>query len=295
MIKQTVRNIAESVPLLRYLYYHLGKSYWALRYRLAGWTQPTPILIHQMGKVGSSSIYETLKLANLHRPVYHFHFMSPENLAMIRDSHQRCIKAGILEIDHTQILAPYLKRRILQTQDARWHVITLVRDPVARNVSGMFQNAHRWIPDFERRCHKGTITSDEVIQVFFERENYHRQVLTWLEKEIKPIYDIDVYATPFPHERGYHVYKSKRARLLLIRLEDLDRATETIAEFVGIQDFDLQESNIAADKYYGELYQEFRRMLYLPSSYLDEMYKSRFARHFYSDAEIETFRQKWSR
>ena len=54
------------------------------------------------------------------------------------------------------------------------------------------------------------------------------------------------------------------------------------------------ESNTAEDKSYADLYKAFRRELRLPDAYLDRVYGSRSAHHFYSPAELVAFRRKWS-
>ena len=39
-----------------------------------------PIVIYQMGKVGSSSVYSSLKALKLDNPVYHVHFLTPQGI-----------------------------------------------------------------------------------------------------------------------------------------------------------------------------------------------------------------------
>lgn len=45
----------------------------------------TPILVYQMGKVGSSTIVNTLKSSNINNPVYHIHFLSSEGIYSIEN------------------------------------------------------------------------------------------------------------------------------------------------------------------------------------------------------------------
>ena len=44
---------------------------------------------------------------------------------------------------------------------------------------------------------------------------------------------------------------------------------------------------------YAENYRRFIETLRPPKDYLDQMYDSRFARHFYSRDEIVSFRARW--
>ena len=62
---------------------------------------------------------------------------------------------------------------------------------------------------------------------------------------------------------------------------------------MGLDDFQLVESNVAEDKSYAALYKAFRREMSLPAGYLDAMYSTRFATHFYAAGELAAFRRKW--
>ena len=62
---------------------------------------------------------------------------------------------------------------------------------------------------------------------------------------------------------------------------------------MALDNFALVESNTADDKSYADLYAAFRRELTLPEPYLDRVYGSRFARHFYTPDELAAFRRKW--
>ena len=57
--------------------------------------------------------------------------------------------------------------------------------------------------------------------------------------------------------------------------------------------FELVSANRAAEKPYPRHYKEFKDWLVLPAEYLDHMYGSKFAQHFYSPSELERFWQKW--
>ena len=109
------------------------------------------------------------------------------------------------------------------------------------------------------------------------------------------LFGVDGYDQPFAPARGYAVYHSDTADVLLLKLEMLNQAAPAaVRDFLGLSAFELVESNTADDKSYADLYKAFRRQLRLPDAYLDRVYGSRFARHFYSPAELDAFRRKWS-
>ncbi|MBA3495342.1 MAG: hypothetical protein H0T87_14830 [Gammaproteobacteria bacterium] len=176
-------------------------------------------------------------------------------------------------------------------------VITLVRDPIARNVSGLFQTIERWIPDFYDRYSRKAIDTDELAEIFLH--DYHDKIdsyklpFHWFSAELQPVFGIDVLACDFPKSVGYKIYKSEGVELLLIKLEYLNQCFPTaIKEFLGF-DIPMTSANVAADKSYYPLYQEFTRALKLPDAYIEQQYSCNYVRHFYSESEIDAFIKKW--
>ena len=170
-------------------------------------------------------------------------------------------------------------------------MITLVRDPVQRNVSAFFQNLTEVIPDVYERHARGEMSVAEVTSAFLERYD-HNAPLDWFETQLQPVFGIDVLAsccsTPVA---ACAIYEAEHARLLLIRVEDLSTCGPTaIADFLGLDKFELVTANIGREKRYHGLYAEFEAEVHLPQSYLTRMYDGRVARHFYTDAEIDAFR-----
>ena len=114
-------------------------------------------------------------------------------------------------------------------------------------------------------------------------------------KQIKQIFDIDVYQTQFDPDKGYAIVEQNNVSLLVIRLESLNQSYRSaFNEFLSISNFELQPQNVAADKTYDKIYREFQKRLRLPDSYIQRMYNSRYAKHFYSAEELERFTAKWS-
>jgi hypothetical protein len=111
-----------------------------------------------------------------------------------------------------------------------------------------------------------------------------------VDLELKPVFGVDVFAKPFPVSRGYEIYAGTNSRVLLVRLEDLDRAARTaFAEFLGVDVANMVQRNEASDKVYADVYRRFKELLKMPRPYLDRMYSSRYSRHFYTPAELAEF------
>jgi len=100
----------------------------------------------------------------------------------------------------------------------------------------------------------------------------------------------------FPKERGYGIYHGEKADALVIRLGDLNHcAPEAFYEFTGIKNFHLENQQVSGEKYYSKVYRQFINQAEFPESFLNRIYDLRFAKTFYTQAEIYRFRAKWGK
>ena len=173
----------------------------------------------------------------------------------------------------------------------RLKVITLVREPVANNVSMFFQLLRQYVgPDVE----PSECATDRLIDIFI-KQYMHARPLTWLDAEVKTSFGIDIFQHPFPIEQGYTTITRENVSLLVLRCELDDRTkSRAIADFLGIDAFEIVRSNLRSDQPEAEKYREFKRMIRMPPALLELMYDSKFARHFYSSEERDRFRTRWS-
>lgn len=293
--------------LLRYLAeknYYTARALWKRGQRQAMSAYGgQPIINYQMGKVGSSTVQASLAAMSLDQPVYHVHFLNPERVRQIEQQRRKYFRTEKYALLRRPWLYEFLFEQI-QKKDRRWKLITLVREPVARNVSTFFENLEvTKKPDstayviksdyYDFNIEANPENLDELIELFFDRL-VHERPLRYFDDEIKTVFGIDVFATGFPIEEGYKVYQGENADLLLIRLENLDQCANTVfKQFLGLDDFGLVRANIASDKIYSVLYKAFKRSVRFPDVYIREMYESAYVRQFYSDEEIRGFREGW--
>jgi hypothetical protein len=272
-----------------------------------------PILIYQMGKVGSSSIRNSLFRCEDPRTqlvlMSHEYFpvrcrdparieIEPEYLPMLAReiAHDRRVyeQFSLRKRMGWRFREKFYAERIYKTWVRSRHqlrVITLVREPVANNISMFFQIMDQYL---SKNVEPSNCSVEELIDLFIN--NYmHSRPLTWLDAEIKTNFGIDVYQTPFPVDQGYSVISQGRTSVLVLRCELSDQAkAAAIADFLGIEHFEIIRSNVSGAKSYAEQYAEFKRRITIPPALLDQMYNSKFARHFYSEGEREQFRAQWS-
>jgi len=269
---------------------------------------PSPLLIYTMGKVGSSSVLHSLRLLELDRPLYHLHSLDLESLHELEEELRPAFPdpQALVSLRHVW-RCQYVRQKLSDHPEKKIHAITLIRDPIARNLSDFFQHIHvenlpptsggeRWkltssFFDFETIAGEEDVS--ELIELYFAKE-WHDFPALWIDRELNGVLGIDVYASPFSREQGYAIYQSERAHLLLVRLHDLNRcAAQALREFLGLDPFTLVNANVAEDKEYVDVYRAFKAAITFPESYLESIYSSRLVTHFYSQAEVLAFRERW--
>lgn len=244
-----------------------------------------PVLIYQMGKVASTSIYASLK-ESTDFDVFHAHRLNPENIAKVKEEH---LQRGDVPPDDTRGL--YLYNRLIKPRRKSTRIITLVREPVGRNISAFFQN----LESFERmKDAHSALEIEELVRDFIHKYN-HDVPLTWFDEELRATTGIDVYQHPFPHQKGCQRIDDPPFRVLVMRHDLADEVKGSrIAEFLGLDSFHITRVNVSSSKEYAETYRAFLASIQLPEDYVDRMLSSKYARHFYSPEEREALSRRWT-
>jgi hypothetical protein len=262
----------------------------------AGLSRP-PTLIYQPGRVGSISVLRSVRRAGrrtfLYSPVHHAHylFQIPEMEAFIKANRENAADS-LRDLEKSK----RIRREIDADPTRHWNIITLVRDPVALRISGLFHNLHEYFPGWANLSTAGTLTIAELQNVLVTAEEFRPQYLDdWFQVEFKGMLGYDAYAVPFDTEHGYSIYQiDERFRLMIVRLEDLNRvAAQAFGEFLGLRRFTVRRTNTAEQSAYFDLYQRFIAAP-VPEQYVRAAYSTRWARHFYSEPEIEAFTSRWT-
>jgi hypothetical protein len=227
-----------------------------------------PVIVYQMGKVASMSIYNSLK-EQYKGITLHRHILD----------------------DKEDWQAQFLIAHAVE-QHKPLRIISLMREPIGRNISDFFQN-------FERitgiKPENSKFSTDELITLFFSNPKmYHDVPLNWFDNNIKKHFGINIYSEPFPKEEGWAIIKKDNIELLLMKSEISDEKKEALVKgFMKTDNFRLSTSNIGEDKGYAEMYKAFKQRFQPPKEYLDMFYTSPKIRHFYTDAELANARKKW--
>jgi hypothetical protein len=268
-VKSTLRNMA--VRMVR-------------RVRLHTSSLANPVLVYQMGKVASSSIYRSLKaVENVN--VFHVHRLNPEHIARVRQGHTlRGVTAP------NDDLGLHLFKNLICTRKPA-KIISLVREPIGRNISAYFQNLKSFetVQDAHSR-----IEVDQLITGFLQKYS-HDVPLTWFDLEMRATTGIDVFEYTFPKEQGHQIIHHPPYHLLLMRHDLADALKEELVrDFVGLRSFNLFRANEASLKEYAEQYRSFVDSINVPADYSQHMLSSKYALHFYSKEQLLKAHRKWT-
>ncbi len=282
--------IGSPAHLLRQMKYALSERLWLYRQS----RNPLPaILVYQMGKVGSRTVYRTLISLGLPNPIYHVHWLSP---AGIEAERARYRQAGA-RMDRHLRESRSLCRQIERQAEREWWIITLVRDPIARRVSELFEQIWMFHPEWLTR--DGTPRADaalaELEASFASYDARSDKCHTWFESELKQVFGVDIFDHTFDREAGHGLIERGQVRLLVLRLEDLDCNAGMIGHFVRHSGpVMLIKANIAENKHYAEAYRAVNAAFRLPPPLCRQIYGTRYAETFYTPEMRAAFVQRWS-
>lgn len=234
-----------------------------IRYFLA---RRPPVLVYQMGKVGSQSVYYSLRETG-YFPILHFHYVS-------------------LLKEYNRYEHHYVQYLLKRNQPVK--IISLVRDPVARNLSAF---AHDFKGYFGGRMQDHSL--DKLESLFWQYDR-HSLGVNWFDEEFLETIGVDVYQYNFAKERGYQQIREGTLEILILQVEVPDQIKRgVISKFCNVPGFELRRYNLASARDYKGNYDAFVDRITLPEEYLDQLYNSRFTHHFYSQRKIDTFKRKW--
>ncbi len=198
----------------------------------------SPLIIYQMGKVGSKSVKKSLEVLNLDMPLYHSHLLTEARIAETEKQRQKYFRTQREPYLRRPWLNQFLRNQIDRgLSNKKWNIITLTRDPIARNVSTFFENLQlRPIQNNDTFVIESdyygispiTVKLDDVhvlVELFFAKLR-HDTPLEFFDQELKAVFGVDVYDRDFPKSSGYQIINDKIADVLLIRLEDLNRCAK---------------------------------------------------------------------
>ena len=107
-------------------------------------------------------------------------------------------------------------------------IISLVRDPVARNISAFFHDFEDWAGKPLEQISGGI---EQIKRIFLEQFD-HDYTLRWFDR-LEDTLGVNVYNHPFPRE-GYNIVRKGKMSILIMRLELDDKNKQSkLKSFFG--------------------------------------------------------------
>jgi hypothetical protein len=243
------------------------------------------VVTHTYGKVGSTAIHKAVSRLSGYAS-FQTHFISEEGVADALRLHRE-------EHDPIHMLQGEALRLQMQAHpDRPIRLITLVRDPVARAVSDLFENPALLNATGDVRQMPMESVVDIAAELVSGSLAYTEQ---WFDRELGGLLGFDIFTRGFDRENGFEILREGRFELLAGKLERLsDNGAGYLGRFLGLgRDFPIPRSRARSATGESVLYDQVRRNLKLPAAVLEQVYSSRVCRHFYTPQELEGFRKLW--
>lgn len=217
-------------------------------------------------KTASMSVFR--ELANVGYGCFHLHYMVDVDKLLVQQLIQkRCIK-----------------------------LITLVRDPISRDMSNFFFDIAY---ENNKLNYLEGLDKDNIYQTIKNRmrEQYRCMygVAHYYEKEFLSITGIDVLKYQFDKSKGYEIIKNGNVEVMVIRMESLNNVEEEIAKYLEVEEFKIGVINTGDEIGSKYAYKQFKENVVFTPEELNYYYDNDAVRHFYTDEQIEKFKKKWGR
>ena len=263
--------------IARYLSGLVYNAYF-LKFKLLNFNDKPPIIILTPGKVGSSSVYYTLKIDLHDYSIFHIHFLSKEGIKKAKHSHLSSDRKSLpLHLIVSELLSKKLK-----SYNGKIKIITILREPISRTISSFFQN----IDFYKDAIEDSKLVINESISLKILEKEIKGSVTSinnWLNSEIEENFNIYIYNKKFPKEK-YMIFKNQKVDLLLLKMEDLnDVFTNATADFFNIEEgIVLENFNVGKKKYYSKQYQKLKNRIHIDENILKKIKSSKYYIHFYA-------------
>ena len=224
------------------------------------------ILNYQMGKVGSSSVGEWLRLNN--KPEWHIHRFFDTPVHGYKNKNLGLKTADLLLFKVFRLL----NRKIL--------IVTGVREPLDRDASMYFHNNGK--KNLDVKAHV------ECFNSFFPI----LKCVDWYRDELLALVGVDIFDYKFDKIAGFSIIEKNNVRIFLYRLDKLAELEKELSLFFGYEDFELISRNIGENKSYSFEYAKFKSAISFDRRSITKS-ERRFMSHFYSESDIEAYFGRW--
>lgn len=241
-----------------------------------GFRKKIDVVVYTMGKVGSSTVSTSLKTAGFTCLDVHF-WAQDRILASLKNS----VDDPDIEIIPEHIIDSILARNALARQ-GKLKIVSLIRNPIMRNISAVFQNMPQSTAGDEARMM-------ERLRNYAVRTPDH-----WFEADFIPTTGIDIFSMSFDREADHYRLSTAEFDILLMKLESPDeKKADLLQDFMG-QRVELVRANEAEKKWYYDIY---RQIIDNPSlvrpAFVQECLSLKYYRTFYTEDDARRLAEKY--
>lgn len=272
-------------------WYLLRTIYHLSRHIFKSLQNKEPVIVLTIGKAASTSVYHSLSNQTSYH-TFHIHCLSKSGL------HRQIIFHK--EHDSGRIppnvrVAKFFRKNLLNFK-GNLKIIVIVRSPVDRLISAIFQHYERFkLDSFKTEKDKGYFRTLEFIKHKVEQNDVWNEFDVWFQEEINQSFGIDVYSKPFDTIKKYNIYKQGNVSLLLVRMEDLNTVfSNAMNEFLNTSStIALEYHNVGEKKDYRSEYSLIKKNLKIEREIINKYVQTKFFKYFYSGQEDELIK-KWT-
>lgn len=238
------------------------------------WFVKNPVLLYTPGKVGSSTIVNSLRAAGVDEVQPHSLRFSIPGIYFVcapRSRAQTCF-----DFFCTLLLRLKIFLYLVSKVGRRIKIITLVRSPVDRNISAFFEHFHHL------KCGDVTDYSASQLEQMFYRFGDHGAQERWLNEEIVRVFGLHINDFQSIREGEPVVLSKGNIDVYFVRTEDLDRCFESLRGWLELPNLMLLPTNRSANKPYAEQYKATKALVLANENYVSSVEGSDFFKKFYA-------------
>lgn len=226
------------------------------------------VVVLSPGKVGSSSVYQSLKREFPLSYIFHIHFLTNKNISEGILIHKKSIRKSIPYHFITSIIFNYFFMNSVSSSNKKIKFIILFREPLERYISDVYQNSERFVNKLDMNNNAQIISNIKLNLLSMEHMNYLEK---WVEDELHENLDYNFFKKSKLANTGYYIDNNEKYDFLFMKMESLNLDfNKASKEFFGNR-VTLHKTNISNDKRYYSLYQEAKTNVLLSPEILNEM------------------------
>lgn len=226
------------------------------------------------GKVGSSSVYKTLKKKLVNAYVFHIHFLSEKNIDEGIMFHKNSLRKSI----PNHFINSRILNYIFFNQSKRIRFIILFREPVDRYISDAYQNFNRVISKLDKKNNNKIIDN---INIGLSKMEHMDYLENWVEDELNVNLGYDFFQNSKLDKSGYFIDSNNKYDFLFMKMESLNSDFNNASKLFFDKKINLENANISTNKKYNNEYKLSKTKINLSQQTIHKMKTYKYTNMIY--------------